>query len=68
MIEANVNGDTIIVCGAPRPSENNIDIPPKTAGKKVIEAGDVVINLEENTPELVEAINRKNNKKEEKEH
>ena len=35
---------------------------------KVIEAGDVVINLEENTPELVEAANRKNNKKEEKEH
>jgi len=54
-----VSGDSMIVCGTPIPDEKKIDIPPKSAGKKVIEEGEVVINLESNTKELVDKVNRK---------
>lgn len=64
----NISGDTIVVCGTPIPDKDkNIDIPPKTAGKKVIEAGEITINLEANTKEIVDAVNKKYGK-EEREH
>ena len=42
---------------APMPTENSMDIPPKTAGKKVIEEGVIELNVENNTPELLAQLN-----------
>ena len=67
MNKASVSGDSKVVCGAPVPSEKGIDIPPKRAGEMTIEEGEVIINVEPNTPELVSAVNKKYNK-EEREH
>ena len=67
MSKGNVSGDSKIVCGAPVPSESGIDIPPKRAGEMVIEEGEVVIEVKANTPELVDAVNKKYNK-EDREH
>lgn len=55
------SGDTVVVMGAPMPTENSIDIPPKTAGKKVIEEGEISISLEQNTPELIAKLNQNKN-------
>ena len=60
MNTSNVNGDLKIVMGSPVPTENSIDIPPKSAGEKVIEEGEIVLNLEPNTRELVEKLNNRN--------
>ena len=60
MNKSNISGDAIIVMGSPVPTEKSIDIPPKTAGKKVIEEGEIVLSLEANTPELIAKLNSKN--------
>ena len=67
MNKASVSGDSRVVCGAPVPSEKGIDIPPKKAGEMVIEEGEVVIKAVDNTPEIVNAVNKKYNK-EDREH
>ena len=67
MNKGNVSGDSKMVCGTPIPSENGIDIPPKRAGEMVIEEGEVVLEARDNTPELVNAVNKKY-KKEDREH
>ena len=59
-----ISGDTKIVMGSPVPKENDIDIPPKSAGKKVIEEGEVIINLESNTRELLDKLNASKDNKE----
>ena len=61
MNTSNVSGDTIIVMGSPMPTEKGIDIPPKTAGKKVIEEGEIELKLESNTPELIAKLNKSKN-------
>jgi hypothetical protein len=64
----NISGDSIVVCGTPIPDENkNIDIPPRTAGKKVIEEGEITISLEPNNKEIVDKVNKKYGK-EDREH
>lgn len=57
MNKKNVSGDTKIVMGSPTPKENNIDIPPKASGEKVIEEGEIILNLEPNTRELIDKLN-----------
>ena len=57
MDKSKVSGDSKIVMGSPIPKEKNIDIPPKTAGEKVIEEGEIVLNLESNTKELLDKLN-----------
>ena len=65
----NVSGDSKVVVGTPIPDEKGINIPPEKAGEKVIEEGPVVLELQSNTPELVNEVNAKYNKREEdKEH
>ena len=59
MNTSNISGDTMVVMGAPMPTEKTLDIPPKTAGKKVIEEGEIILNLEPNTKELVDKVNAK---------
>ena len=61
MNTSNVNGDLKIDMGSPMPTETSIDIPPKTAGQKVIEEGEVTLSLEENTPELIAKLNKSKN-------
>lgn len=61
MNTSKVNGDLKIVMGSPMPTENSIDIPPKTAGQKVIEEGEIVLSLEQNTTELIERLNQNKN-------
>lgn len=61
MNTSKVNGDSGIFVGLPMPTENSIDIPPKTAGKKVIEEGEIELSLEKNTPELIEKLNKNKN-------
>ena len=58
MSKSNISGDTKIVMGSPIPKENDIDIPPKSAGEKVIEDGEIVLNLENNTKELIDRLNK----------
>jgi len=60
MNTSNISGDTIIVMGAPMPTEKTLDIPPKTAGKKVIEEGTIILKVEPNNRELLEKLNRSN--------
>lgn len=59
MNKSNNSGDTKIVMGSPIPTEKDINIPPKSAGEKVIEEGEIVIRLEPNTKELVDKVNAK---------
>lgn len=61
MNRSNVSGDLKIVMGSPMPTEKSIDIPPKSAGEKVIEEGEIVLNLESNTPELIARLNKSKN-------
>ena len=61
MNTSNISGDAMIVMGAPMPTEKTLDIPPKTAGKKVIEEGEIILNLENNTPELISKLNKSKN-------
>lgn len=61
MNRSNVSGDLRIVMGSPIPTEKSIDIPPKSAGEKVIEEGEVILNLESNTPELIAKLNKSKN-------
>ncbi len=59
MNKSNVNGDSIIVCGTPIPdTKGRANIPPKTAGKKIIQAGEIEIKLESNTAELINKLNK----------
>ena len=57
MDKSKISGDSKIVMGSPVPKENDIDIPPKSAGEKVIEEGEIVLNLESNTKELLDKLN-----------
>lgn len=66
MNEASVSGDSKIVCGAPMPNENSIDIPPKKSCEKVIEEGEVVIMLAPNLQELVMKANKQIEEKKKK--
>ena len=59
-----VNGDSKIVMGPALPTENKIDIPPKSEGKKVIEEGEMVIETARNNKELLNALAKQNNKNE----
>lgn len=59
MNKSNISGDAKIVMGSPIPTKENIDIPPKSAGEKVIEEGEIILNLEPNTKELVDKVNAK---------
>ncbi len=61
MNKNNINGDLKIVMGSPVPTDKSLDIPPKTAGQKVIEEGEIVLNLEKNTPELIAKLNKRKN-------
>ena len=61
MNTSNISGDSIILMGSPMPTESSIDIPPKTAGKKIIEAGEIELKLESNTPELIAKLNKNKN-------
>ena len=61
MNRSNVSGDLRIVMGSPIPTEKSIDIPPKSAGENVIEEGEVILNLESNTPELIAKLNKSKN-------
>ena len=61
MNRSNVSGDLKIVMGSPMPTERSIDIPPKSAGEKVIEEGEIILNLENNTPELMAKLNKSKN-------
>lgn len=56
MDKSKVSGDSKIVMGSPIPKEDSIDIPPKSAGEKVIEEGEIVLNLESNTKELLDKL------------
>lgn len=58
MNKKNVSGDTKIVMGSPMPKGNNIDIPPKASGEKVIEEGEIILSLEPNTKELIDKLNK----------
>lgn len=63
MNKSNVSGDSKIVMGSPIPTEDNINIPPKSAGEKIIEEGEVILKLEPNTKELIDRLDeRKGNK------
>lgn len=64
MNRSNVNGDLKIVMGSPIPTEKSIDIPPKSAGEKVIEEGEIILSLENNTPELIAKLNKNKNNEE----
>lgn len=57
MSMSNISGDTKIVMGSPMPKEESIDIPPKTAGEKIIEEGEIILELENNSRELIEKLN-----------
>lgn len=57
----NISGDLKIVMGAPMPTEQSLDIPPKTAEQKVIEEGEIILSLEPNTPELIAKLNKNKN-------
>jgi len=61
MNTSNISGNVKIVMGTPIPTEKEINIPPKTAGQKVIEEGEIVLNLEDNTPELIAKLNKSKN-------
>ena len=56
MDKSKVSGDSKIVMGSPIPKEDSIDIPPKSAGEKVIEEGEIVLNLENNNKELLDKL------------
>ena len=58
MNKSKVSGDSKIVMGSPIPKENEIDIPPKSAGEKVIEEGEIILSLEVNTPELLKKLEK----------
>ena len=64
MNKSKISGDTKIVMGSPIPKDNDIDIPPKSAGEKVIEEGEIVLNLESNTKELLDQLNASKDNKE----
>lgn len=64
MNRSNVNGELKIVMGSPIPTEKSIDIPPKSAGEKVIEEGEIILSLENNTPELIAKLNKNKNNEE----
>lgn len=70
MNKNNISGDSKIVCGTPVPEnkENGIDIPPKTAGEKAIEAGEIILSVEPNTKELINKLEVQKAKKEGIEH
>lgn len=57
MNKSKVSGDSKIIMGSPMPKEENIDIPPKASGEKVIEEGEIILNLEPNTRELLDRLN-----------
>lgn len=57
MDKSKVSGDSKIVMGSPVPTEEELNIPPQSAGEKVIEEGEVVLNLESNTKELLDRLN-----------
>lgn len=61
MNTSKVNGDLKIVMGSPMPTEKSIDIPPKTAGQKVIEEGEIELSLGQNTPELIKKLYQNKN-------
>ena len=56
MDKSKVSGDSKIVMGSPIPKEDSIDIPPKSAGEKVIEEGEIVLKLENNNKELLDKL------------
>ena len=64
----NVSGDSKVVVGTPIPDEKGINIPPEKAGEKVIEEGPVVLELQSNTQELVNKVNAKYKRADDKEH
>lgn len=68
MNKENISGDLKMVFGSPIPDEENIDIPPKASGEKVIEEGTIILELEDNTPEVVEEYKRQHHVKEDREH
>lgn len=59
MNTSNINGDLKIVMGSPMPTEDSIDIPPRTAAQKVIEEGEIEISVANNTPEIIAKLNEK---------
>ena len=57
MDKSKVSGDSKIVMGAPMAKEEkDIVIPPAKSGMKVIEEGEIELNLEPNTPELIRKL------------
>ena len=62
MDKSKVSGDLKIVMGSPIPREKDIDIPPKTACEKVIEEGEIVLNVSNNTKELLDRLNASKDK------
>ena len=56
MNKSKVSGDSKIVMGSPIPKEEEIDIPPRTAAEKVIEEGEIVLTVEQNTPEILKKL------------
>ena len=56
MDKSKVSGDSKIVMGSPIPKEKEIDIPPKTAKEKIIEEGEIILSLEQNTPEILKKL------------
>ena len=56
MKKSKVSGDSKIVMGSPIPKEEEIDIPPRTAAEKVIEEGEIVLTVEQNTPEILKKL------------
>jgi len=61
MNKSKKSGDLKIVMGSPMPTEKDLDIPPKSAGEKVIEEGEIELKLENNTPELLHKLNKNKN-------
>ena len=66
MDRSKVSGDSKIVMGTPIAKGKNIEIPPKSADEKVIEEGEIVLNLESNTKELLDRLNASKNKNQER--
>ena len=57
MNTSKVSGDSKIVMGSPIPKEDkHITIPPEKSGMKVIEAGEIELSVEKNTPELLRKL------------
>ena len=52
-----VSGDSKIVMGSPMAKEEKtIVIPPENSGSKVIEEGEIILRLEQNTPEILKKL------------